>query len=215
MAFDFAALKTRIAGDMDRSDLSSEVSEAVIDAIQELSVERFAFNQSGGFTLAVSADDADYVVGDWQLNGGSDFDAIIEPDQLWIRIGGNDHRLRHVSWDEIKDQSQSSPTTGQPYSYAYFGDAWKIYPVPDQTYTVYMRAHYRLTALASEGTINAWTNDARRLTGAAAKGILFAEVLDDDRNAAKMSILVERYKSRFHREASKKAGTGRIQPTTF
>lgn len=215
MANDFAALKTRIAGDLDRSDLSSEISASIIDAIEDLGVERFTFNQSGGFTLSVSADDADYVVGDWQLDGGSDFDSIIEPDQLWIRIGGNDHRLDHASWDDIKDMGQSSPTTGQPYLYAYFDDAWKIYPTPDQSYTIYMRAHYRLTELSDDSDVNAWTGQARRLTGAAAKGILYAEVLDDDRNAAKMSILVEKYKSRFLREYSKKSGSGKIQPTAF
>lgn len=208
----FLELKSLIANDLDRLDLTEEINTAVLDAVTELEVNRYEWNQSIDFRLSTVADQEWYQNSDWT---GVNFDKIIEVDDMWVRIAEQDHRMTRKTVEYLQNLSQSTPQKGQPYLWAYFDNKWRLYPVPDQAFTITMKAHYTLPALSADGDENGWTGNGKQLTRARAKQLLYAHTLHSPEKAATMGVAETMADNRLSREISKKSGAGFVTPTTF
>src|SRR5215475_7881318 len=133
---DYGTLKGQIATDLRRSNLSAEIAQAVLDAIQCHSDERFYFNETSIYTLSTVAGTDDYDI------------TPQDPIQEYIRI----HKLRTLqsnTWytltretpDDLEDL-RSTPTNGQPFRWAIHGNELQLWPTPQAVYAIKVFGHY-------------------------------------------------------------------------
>ena len=203
-------MKTRIALELDRDNLTDAVSAAINDAIAEFASDRFWFNEGRDLTFSTVVAQRIYTATDAPWIG-----TVIEIDGLFIMVGGNNRPLDRVSPEEIEWKADNSAARGAPYEYAYFGEQIWLYPLPDRAYTVRALAHYRLSPLTSDADSNAWTTQAERLIRRRAKQLIFAETVLDANQAVAMQPLIEQELSLLKAESSRRRADGIVQPSGF
>jgi hypothetical protein len=165
-----ATMKARIADELMRDDLTSQIALAISDSITHYQPHRFYFNESDQITfLTLSTGTIPYLY---------DIDAV------YALIGGNEIRMHQITPEEWRILTLPE-TTGQPLNWVYFQEALRIYPVPDQVYRIRIMAHYKLLEPGSEDEENnRWMTDGEKLIRHYAKYLLFRDVIYDVERAA-------------------------------
>lgn len=164
----FAEVQAEIANDLARTDLTAEIAQAVLDAIEHHSTERFWFNETRDYTFPTVAGTAEYEIA--PASGLQDF---IEIDFV-KRLPGT--TLRRIRQDEY-DAMDVSSSTGQPSQYSYFGATFFLYPTPDAAYTIRVGGQYRLVPLAAADDSSIWTTTARNLIRSTSKLLVGANII--------------------------------------
>jgi hypothetical protein len=179
-------LKTRIADELARADLASQIALAVTDAISEAVTHRFWFMETRGIEIPVSSGTAVYV--------SDDISNLIEIDRLVLMVSGGRRTLREMNDDELDRLNDGTAPTGEPYAYSRYGDELRIYPTPSQNYTVYIDGVTRGTTLDADADSNIWTTTGERYIRALAKRNILAEVIQDSERAQVQDGLAVRYR---------------------
>jgi len=205
-----AVLKSRIASEMERSDLTGAIANAISDAIEEYGKERFWFNESRNLTFSTVALQREYGAADasWIPN-------LVTVDALFVTIGGQVRDLGKENPAILELFNDSSTPSGQPYAWAVLDSNIILYPTPDQAYTVRAVAHYRLDALTDDTQSNAWTTEAERLIRRRAKQLLQMEVILDAEGAQMTEPLIGEALDSLRAETSRRAVLGRMRPSQF
>lgn len=206
----FGTMKTRIASEMERSDLTSFIPNAIQDAIKTHETKRFWFNESRDLTFSTVAGQRIYTSAD-----ASWIASIIEIDALYVTVGGQNRCLRRRDATEIELSADNSALTGEPYSWAYWNKSIQLYPIPNQAYTVRAYGHIRLSSLSEDVDTNAWMTDAERLIRQSAKALLCAEVTFDDIGMQRYGALADIQMGMLEEETSRRQATGCIRATSF
>ncbi|MGU3399232.1 hypothetical protein ACLBWS_05735 [Brucellaceae bacterium D45D] len=125
--------------------------------------------------------------------------------------------LRRVPPEEIEIVSDNAASRGEPYSYTYFGQRIRLYPVPSDTqYTIRLQlGPYRLAEIKSSTDSNAWFTEAFDLVKARAKYHLYKDFLKDAPLAMAALNDFNEEQSALSAETSRRNGTGIIQGTCF
>lgn len=165
-------MRTRIADELNRTDLTAQISKAVLSAIAKHERQRFYFNQKTA-TFATVADQEYYAAA-----AHADIPTLVTIMAATVTNSGVKSPLRVVPFDAIDDEQDGS-IKGAPTVLAYFAQQVRLYPIPDAAYTVTMAYHYRLTTLSADADTNAWTNDAEELIRRAAKRIIHTDIERD------------------------------------
>lgn len=153
-------LKSRIARELDRDDISVEISDAIATAIAHYRAIPFYFNE-GRAEMATAAGQLqyqlpeDYIAIQWLMATSNNRDYVLEQDTM-----------RHL--EAIRDGSE----TGSPSKYAIYSQQLEIFPSPDNEYSLMMTYTKELTLSASDSAINGWTEDAEELIRLHAKADL-------------------------------------------
>lgn len=205
-------LKAKIADDLARGDLTSQIADAITEAIVYHSKERFWFNE---YTIANPATFS--TVSGRALYGAADSASIpllIRLDTVFATIGGNLFPLRSSDPAELYylNNNGGSGSQGQPIAYAHDGSSLTIYPVPNGTYTVSLLGHYRLDVPTSDAGSNAWTTEALELIRATAKASLNANVIREIQSAEVYEGIAARHLDALRRETARRTMRGRIKP---
>jgi hypothetical protein len=143
-----------------------------------------------------------------------------EIDYLAIQIGTARFALDRLPPEDIDLLTQSGTQMGQPYSYCYFNEQIRLYPVPSAVYPMIIGAHELIAAPAANATQNnRWMTDGERLIRSRAKYELslnynvnfpaMAQAMHPDTGATADAF------TELKREANKITGTGRVRPTQF
>lgn len=214
MADTYADLTARIADEISRSDLTSQIALATLSAVAFYEKKRFYFNEMRSLTFSTVAAQEFYTSSD--AAGIAQLTAI---DSVRITISTNDvYGLEPIDYDYLDAISQSSTVDqGQPTNYAYFGRQFRLYPIPDDVWTIRVSGVKSLTALSSGTDSNAWTTvaDAEALIRARAKFDLYSNVIRDDDEALKYKALEkEEYQALTGRNSGLQ-GSGYVMSTNF
>lgn len=209
---DFGTMKTRIANELERSDLLSGnfIQNAIQDAIKHREQERFWFNESRDLTFSTVNGQRIYTVTDASWIG-----SVIDIDHLFITVGGQNRCLRRRDAAEIELMADASGLVGEPYSWAYWNSTIQLYPVPQQVYTVRAYAQVRLNELSADADTNAWMTYGERLIRQTAKALICTDVIMDDAGAAKYGGLSETALGTLEEETSRRQSTGSVVATQF
>lgn len=133
------------------------------------------------------------------------------------RADGERTRMRRVTPEEIELTADNSASSGEPYSYTYFGQRVRIYPIPDATvYTIRLQlGPYRLTTITNASDSNVWTTEAFDMVKARAKYILHKDILKDADLAAEALNDYNDQHSALKAETSRRNASGFIRVTCF
>ncbi len=168
-------VRARIADDLDRSDLSSQIDKAINRAIRHYRHKSFWFTQTTGTFVTVSGQKA------FGTSDGLPSD-ILEIDYVEIAINNTDYRLTPRSYAYIQEVDPSV-YTGDPDDYAWYASKMHLYPVPDASYTVTVSYSKSYDEMTTDAATNDFTTDAEELIEARARWWLYRRVIKSPQDA--------------------------------
>ena len=136
----YTELKTAIANWLNRSDLTSEISDDFIklteaDLNSKLRIRKMVTQSS--FTIDSETE---------ALPTG-----FLQVRDMYILSGSTKYPLRYMTPSQM-DQVKGTSTTGVPSSYTILGDTFRFMPKPDSNYTAYVNYYKSFDALSSTNT---------------------------------------------------------------
>ena len=224
MANDLATMKSRIASEIARSDLTTQIASAINDAILIYQKERFRFSEStpsAPKTFVTVANQYIYTSSDLGVIG-----TLEKIDYVLVNIGSTRVKLLRQPPENIKIYNQLGTMSGQPMWYGYEGNQLIIGPVPSIAYTIEVCGFFIVAAPVNDSEANnPWMIDAERLIRARAKFELATHVTRNPTMAAAMSPdapapgekpgAAYREWRDLKGEANRLTRTGRVQPMQF
>lgn len=170
----FADITSRIADDINRSDLTTQIGLAVNRAINHYQKEPFWFKETSA-NFSTVASQASYSSTDTSI---TDIDCIRYMEAL-VNNGEYEVDPRNIGW--IRRQNPQL-AIGIPTHYAWWQNKIWFYLVPNAVYTVTI--YYTKTYAALSGTqTNDWLTYAEDLIEARARKWIYARIIKDQDNA--------------------------------
>lgn len=205
-------LQNRIATDLTRGDLTSQIANAVGDAIKFYERSRFWFNTTRSLTFNTVAGQSVYTVADM-----AQIPLIVRIDKLFIvQQPGTIFALDHYEPDEFEWISGSNTFGGGvPECYTYVDQTIILWPKPTAAYLIRPHMHYKFPPLVSPTDTNAWCTDAEELIRSHAKLLLYTDVIEDPDGIARIQPKLQPLKDKLDYETSARTATGRIRGTNF
>lgn len=203
----------KIADQIARDDLTTQIVECVNDAIVFYQPHRFIFSEGRDTSLSTVIGQEFYGVADDILLGPSGLFAF---DYITVTIGTAQFDLPRYQPEDIELLSQSGTQMGQPQCYSYYNYQMRLYPVPDAVYLLTIAAHQRIAAPALPTTVgNPWMVDGEKLIRGRAKYELALNYTQDLDEAQRMTAYVSEQYDEMKARTNMLAGTGLIRPTQF
>lgn len=202
----------RIADELDRSDLTSQIQKAIQTAIDRYQRKRFFFNEARSLTFNTVDGQEFYTSAD-----SSDIPNILFIDNVKLTISGSDKiDLERRQYSELEyDSANSTNDEGQPTAYAYYNKQLRLYPIPNSAYAVRVSGVFALSDLSATADTNAWMTDAEALIRSRAKRELLTHVIRDAEGATAMAQAEAEELQSLIQETNARSGTGAIYPTEF
>lgn len=203
-------LQTRIAGDLTRDDLGSQIKDAIGDAVKNYETDRFYFNVTRSKTFPTVIGQSAYTGSDL-----AEIPNIIRIDHLFLRDTVSTFDLERLEPDEFEWLQGNNTGPGKPNCFTYIDGQILLWPVPIAVYTLRPIMHYRLAALSADTDSNAWTNDAEQLIRSHAKLLLYTDLIEDTDGMQRMQLKIPTLKGKLDYETSARTATGKIRGTDF
>lgn len=203
----------RIARELRRSNISTQIEEAVATAIFAYSDERFFFNERRDVTFPTVAAQEFYDTDDLAAIGN-----IIKIDYVKLLVGNTVFDLQPDYPSEIESAASDATSTGQPGWFLYYGRQLRFYPIPAEVWTVRIAGLFKYAAPASDAeTGNFWMTDAERLIRSRAKYELALHVLRDVELAQTMGAVATESLEQLKRWTNKltQHGNGRVRAMAY
>lgn len=168
----------RIREDIDRgTDFDARIKRAIAESIRFYRSKRLGFNVKRAYATLTSGNEYVSLPTDW-----------IEADLLRLDKDGDREVLEEVSYDWIDEENVNSDERGRPYKYAIQHRTLRLFPVPDQTYTLMFSFQYEMkdvSVSASDSASNAWLDEAEELIRKHAMSELYVLYIDGPESMAK------------------------------
>lgn len=204
-----AELEARIATDLTRDDLTSQIASAVSDAVKFYERERFWFNTTRNLTFATVPGQIAYAAADLAAIA-----SLVRIDALFVSQNQSTLPLDRYEPADFEMLNNASAAGGRPTAFTYVDQSIRLWPTPDDVFTLRLHAHFRLPEL-DDGDTNAWTDDAEELIRSHAKMLLYMDLLEDDAGAARMQAKIPFLLGALRAETSARLSSGVIQGTEF
>jgi hypothetical protein len=204
-----AQIRDKIASDLKRTNIPSDITTAINDAITEAAKSRFYFNEM--HTSFVTVPGTEYY----------DDLGLVELDDSWYWqngvINGQKFRLELLGQLDINDYRTGSPTGGVVDSIGRYGGQFRLFPVPTTIATIYLDGYGKLTPnpLVADGDTNAWLTEGELYIKALAKRNILRDVVRDYGEAGVLDAIAEDYKAKLEETTALKSATGRIRATCW
>lgn len=210
-------LKTQIADDLDRSDLSTQIADAINNAIAFYASERFYFNEARTLTFNTVANQDTYTVSD-----NATIPLLFDIDAIFVTVGDAERPVEQDDPTDIEYFNGTGQSTGAPLSYAWFAESLRFSPIPDDAYQVRVTGAFQVPApTADDDSTNKWITEAFELIRCRAKAYLYSHVIRDPDGVVLMvgedgmhgaaGVAFDQLKAK----TSKKVSTGWVRPTTW
>ena len=220
----YGAMQTRIGYEVLGSPQTSDVQNAIQDAIAQYERESFWFNDIRFYGGPGSLSNLTTVPGK-EFYSGADLPALaLAPHirKIMVLAFANRYPLDERTPQWIDDQSISPTWQGLPTDWAWQANALRLYPIPDGIYPLILDGTTRFPNLVAPGDFNCWTNEAEWLIRCEAKRLLFQHITRDVAQAQAMEMEIfgnmqtgrQGALSQLRRETMRRAGgTGRVRPS--
>lgn len=172
----YTQLQSRIADDLNRTDLTSQIQQQILLAIQHYKQERTWFNETSTTLTAT--------VGQGYITAPSD---ILIIDHLYITISSRNIELEQVSLNDVIEYRPTS--NARPRCFAYHQNRFELDALSDSAYSLPLYYVKELTALSAGSDTNGWTTDGEDLIVFRAEKMLYANVIKDFEKAQAAALL--------------------------
>jgi hypothetical protein len=191
-------LKARIADELLKKNLTTQIASHIAKAIEFYSGRRFWFNTGRMVGSAVAPDADGYVA---LPTGTRLIDQII--------VGNIVLEPRDPS--DIDQLLALAPTSGQACDYAVAGDRVRLYPIPTGSVALQVVGTFDLAPLTTDSSSNAWTNEAADLIDARARLTLYRDVLRDVEGVSLAKDAIRDAETDLDMKTIRRLGTGRVR----
>jgi hypothetical protein len=200
-------MRTRIMDELQRTDLASQINNAITEAADYFRRDAFFRNDAqNSSTITVAGTNVYMAPTD-----------VAEIRQLAITVNNTKYPLWLRSWDyiNIEDSNTLTPVTGPPVEYAVNllsgGMSIRLFPTPDGAYELQYDYVQIVPAPVADTDSNFWTVEGREMVRAFAKYLLRMTVLNDPQSAQTDRELADQYFRKLKQETGAKKFTGRLQ----
>jgi len=210
----YGTMQARIADELDRADLATQIQNAIQDAIGFYERRYFYFTPSPQtFTFSTVRAQEYYT--------SVDAAAIATSPNIVTLTGtfyGLRRQLHKREWEYIDSISTLVTSYAMPQDWAYVGEEIRLYPIPDNAYVLNAMAVPRLVRPSSNTDAGPWMNDAEALIRTKAKLYLLRNVIRASDMEAE-TVLLEDQLTREFAALSAETGTreavGMLEPSRF
>lgn len=211
----FGDLVTAIAADVDDTtgEYTTAIQTAIKAAIRYCEREPYYFNESRDTTF-VTVNGQEW----YDFNDSEDIATLVRIVAAYSEdASGRRSILSRETPEAIEILADNGSSRGEPYSFTYFDQRVRLYPIPGATvYTIRLQlGPYRLWTLSDTTDSNSWLDEAYDMIKARAKYILQKDVLKDAALAAEALNDYNDQESSLKAETSRRIGRGRIVCTAF
>lgn len=208
MTIALSDMRSRIADDLARSDLNTQIDKAINRAIYYYQKEPFWFKETtSSFSTVINQEE--YIGG----TGGVPSD-IAQIDYLERIVGGSSITLTEITSTEL-EAKQSGTAIGLPYEFAQYQNRFKLYPIPNQVMTMPIGYTKSYAALVADADTNDWLTYAEDLIENRARWWLNFRVIKDYEAAGYDKIGETDALLSLRQLNFNKTGQGRVIPTSF
>lgn len=213
MSGTFGDMKTRIATELDRSDLTSPIADAVVSAIAYFSTYRFWFNERKiVFTTVDGQDEYQLPIVD---SGGLPI-RVLEIDQLiFVDSGGSRYVLEPRPWQYVNAQKWNTTDTGKPDIYTFHHGKIILWPPPDDAYTIegsVLADINQITSASGSSATNEWMTVGEEMIRCRAKGDLYENTIRNPERAAAMLGIASAAMQRLQSQTDRIKNLGGVTP---
>ena len=206
-----SALKSEIADDLDRSDLTATIASEITNAIRHYQSKRFYWNETRDDTFSTAASQTWYSSTD-----DADIPTFIHIDGMWVVESSTNYYLTRVHPVFFEDLIDGTAASGRPFDFTYLNRQIGLYPIPDAVYTVRMMGHVLIDAPASDSEANnLWMTEAFDLLRFRAAKRIYRHKLKDPDNGLIAAQDEAAELERLQGETNRRVGTGKLTPTQF
>lgn len=172
----YTQLQSRIADDINRTDLTTQIQQQILLAIQFYKEERTWFNETSTTLTAT--------VGQGYVTAPTD---ILIIDRFYITISGKNIELIRRDLNSVIEYRPT--TNGRPRAFAYHQNRFELDRLSDSAYSMPLYYVKELTALSGASDTNGWTTDGEDLIVFRAEKMLYANVIKDFEKAQAAALL--------------------------
>jgi hypothetical protein len=207
-----ATLKAKIADDLARSDLTTQIATAITSAITYYQPQRFFFTETRASTFLTVVEQSIYDVDD-----DADIPLFLELDGMTFRdSSGQSYNLPRIDPVEMELLLDGNANIARPYCYAYYESSFRFYPVPDAVYTMRPLGVIEKAAPAADDTAgNVWMVHGYELIRCHAKADLYTNVVRERDKVQDMQEREVMELNRLRNKTTRQVATGRIMATQF
>jgi hypothetical protein len=199
----FGEMQTNIAAYLARSDLTSQIPDAIRRAIKHYEREAFWFNE---------VEDSFITVANTKTYTLSNSYAYLN--QVIINHGGYRYEIGRNSYESL-NSIDSETFTGLPDIYAERNGTLRLYPIPNATYTASYVYIAKAATLTNSDSTNTFTLNAEDLIEARACWWLCVMRTRNPVAAAQWKAVEMEQASALHGESTNHLTSGHIQATNF
>lgn len=206
----FATMRDRIADELARSDLASQIGLCIKDAIKHYERQRFYFTESRDVTFATVNNQEYYDAAD--AAAIPNYSTI---DLLRVTVSGFHYNITADTYSSIDELNQVGTVKGIPDRFCYYAQKIRLFPIPNAAYTVRISGIKRLDVLSADGDSNAWTTEGEALIRFHAKALVCSLYLKDHEEATASMLLARDALQKIEAETAQRAMTGSLKATGF
>lgn len=162
----YGTMQARIGNELKRPSLASEIQNAILSALDYY--KRFPFRWNAARTTTTTTDGVEY----YGLP-----DDFIEAETMVLRDGNDLDDLEERSHFWIDIEKEWAAHTSRPYVFSVRADQFRLYPTPDDTYTLILTYRYELEKPSADADTSAWFTDGEELIRTHAKVDLLENVI--------------------------------------
>ena len=208
-----ADLASKIADDLARSDLSTQITDAIEYSIKRYERERFWFNDQDNISVSLTSSISQLALSDLPVK-------MFQIDRIRVVLASNtllDLYPRDRNWIAAR---QDINLSSMPIEYCVYDEALQFDSISDQSYTLVLDGVVGLgNTVASNSYSNAstavWFNEARDMIRADAKRDLYTHVIKDFEFAKAMNETAQYEFNQLKGRTNRINTTGQVRPTRF
>lgn len=200
MAADLGTLKARIARELHRSDLTTDIVDAINSAIRYYRSRSFEFlDKTATFTTTAGVSSYSSI---------ADIGSILTISAV---VSGRDYVLEALNYPRFQELQTSPYLSGQPTGWATYGGSIYVWPTPSGAFPLTVTYQQRVAAPVDDTDVSVWTDDAEPLIRARAKYLLCLDVMMDGDTAQACAIAEAEALKMLMNEAWQTQDVGRLE----
>lgn len=205
-------MKDKIADEIARPDLASQILDKITEAVEAYEPERFFFSETRDITFNTVAGQEFYTASD-----NAAIPTLQAFDYVILYIGNIPWPISRRTDVEIEVLNQNGLMRGQPWNWSYFNQQLRLGPVPDTIYPMRIAAQQTVPMPGTDDvTGNPWvTKIAERLIRCRAKYELYLHVIRNTEMAENMATAVTEALDSLKGQTNRLVGRGITAPMEF